>query len=43
MPLKIHGIPLHQFPSGKIQHLSLFTDKNKKKMVPLTSDKVLEY
>jgi len=42
MPLKIHGIPLHQLPSREIQHLSLFTDKNEK-MVPLTLDTVLEY
>lgn len=42
MSLKIHGIPLHQLPSGEIQRLSLFTDKNEK-MIPLASDTVSEY
>jgi hypothetical protein len=42
MPLKLHGIPLHQLTSAEIQHLSLFSDKNEK-MIPLTSDTVLEY
>jgi len=42
MPLKIHGIPLHQFSSGEMS-IYLYSLIKMKKMVPVASDTVLEY